>query len=169
MSSAPAPPGFQASDPALPPEFRDGRVDRGAGGSLIAAMRAEIAELYEGVELDGAVMPRAGHAELSPPSGAFLVGYRGEAICCGGVKRLDARACEIKRMYVVPAARGHGVARVLLGVLESRARKLGYVVARLDTGPRQPGARALYGSAGYRPIDNFNGNPVADFFGEKRL
>ncbi len=156
------------NDPWL--EFHDGRVDRVPGAKLLAAMRAEIAELYPGVELDGAEMPRAGHAELSPPGGAFLVGYRtDEAICCGGVKRLDERRCEIKRMYIVPAARGRGLARVLLVALEARARQLGYTVARLDTGPRQPRARRLYESGGYRPIANFNGNPVANFFGEKAL
>jgi len=39
----------------------------------------------------------------------------------------------------------------------------------LDTGPRQPHARGLYESEGYVPIANFNDNPVATFFGEKRL
>ena len=137
---------------------------------MIAAMRTEMAELYDGLELDGAAMPKAGPGELGPPGGGFLVGYEnGAAICCGGVKRLDASACEIKRMYVVPAARGRGVARELLVALEDFARELGYAIARLDTGPRQPGARHLYESAGYAPIENFNANPVATFFGEKRL
>ncbi len=70
-------------------------------------------------------------------------------MCCGGVKRLDGMACEIKRMFVAPEARGRGAARILLEALEDRARELGYVTARLDTGPRQPHARALYESAGY--------------------
>jgi GNAT superfamily N-acetyltransferase len=150
--------------------FREGRVDTGDGGRLAAAMRAEIAELYGGLALDDPAMPAAGPAELNPPAGAFLVGYRdGLAVCCGGIKRLDARACELKRMYVVPEVRGQGVARGLLAALEDRARELGYSIARLDTGPRQPGARHLYESAGYREIQNFNGNPVASFFGEKSL
>jgi hypothetical protein len=42
-------------------------------------------------------------------------------------------------------------------------------VARLDTGPRQPHAKGLYESEGYVAIDNFSANPVATFFGEKRL
>lgn len=151
-------------------QFRAGRVDSGDGGRLAAAMRAEIAAIYEGLVLDGPHMPAAGPAELNPPAGAFLVGYQGAApVCCGGIKRLDERACELKRMYVVPEARGRGVARALLAALEERARELGYTVARLDTGPRQPGARHLYESAGYREIENFNGNPVASFFGEKSL
>ena len=72
-------------------------------------------------------------------------------------------------MYVVPAARGQGVARTLLRAPEDAARGLGYRIARLETGPRQPHARGLYESEGYVPIANFNGNPVATFFGEKRL
>jgi GNAT superfamily N-acetyltransferase len=150
--------------------FRAARVDEGEGAVLADAMRAEIAEIYDGLELDGPDMPRAGPAELGPPGGAFLVGWRGgEAICCGGVKRLPDGACEIKKMYVVPAERGRGVARALLHALEDEARRLGYAVARLDTGPRQEGARHIYESEGYRPIANFNANPVATFFGEKRL
>jgi GNAT superfamily N-acetyltransferase len=61
------------------------------------------------------------------------------------------------------------VARALLGELERRARALGYAVARLDTGPRQPRAQRMYERAGYVPTENFNANPVASFFGEKRF
>jgi GNAT superfamily N-acetyltransferase len=151
-------------------EFRDGRVDEGDGGRLARAMRTEISELYDGLQLDHGAMPAAGPAELNPPAGRFLVGYEdGQAMCCGAIKRLDARICEFKRMYVVPEARGRGVARALLEALETRARELGYAVARLDTGPRQPAAQHLYESAGYTAIGNFSGNPVASFFGEKPL
>lgn len=151
-------------------EFRPGRVDDGDGARLAQAMRDEIAALYEGLELDGPDMPKAGPEELSPPGGAFLVGLLdGRAVCCGGVKRLPDGACEIKRMYVAPEARGRGVARALLHALEDEARRLGYAVARLDTGPQQPHARRLYESEGYAEIANFNGNPVATYFAEKRL
>ena len=145
-------------------------ADLGDGAALVAAMIEEMRELYDGLDLNSPDMPAAGAAELGPPGGAFLVGYRdGAAVCGGGIKRLPDGACEIKRMYVVPAARGHGVARALLRALEDAARTLGYDVARLDTGPRQPQAQGLYLSAGYAPVANFNGNPVATFFGEKRL
>ncbi len=153
-----------------PIEFRDGAVDSGPGALLAQSMRDEIAAMYDGVDLDGEDMPKAGAAELTAPGGAFLVGWRdGEALCCGGVKRLDERTCEIKKMFVVPEARGRGVARALLGALEDRARVLGYVVARLDTGPRQQHAERFYRRSGYAPIANFNGNPVASFWGEKPL
>ena len=146
-------------------------MDHEPAAGLVAAMRTEIASLYDELDLDAPDMPAAGPAELGPPGGTFLVGYddAGRAVCCGGVKRLADGACEIKRMYVVPQARGRGVARELLRRLEDAARRLGYDVARLDTGARQPSAERMYREAGYRPIGNFNGNPVASFFGEKRL
>jgi GNAT superfamily N-acetyltransferase len=151
-------------------EFRAAQLDAGPGAALAQAMRDEIAAIYDGLELDGEDMPKAGPAELSPPGGAFIVGWMdGEPICCGGIKRLDRQSCEIKKMYVVPEARGLGVARALLGELEAKARELGYEISRLDTGPRQLHARRLYEREGYVEIENFNGNPVASFFGEKSL
>lgn len=151
-------------------EFRPAAVDSGEGHELASAMAAEIAEIYDGLVLDGPDMPKAGAAELGPPGGTFLVGWAGgEAVCCGGVKRLPDGTCEIKRMYVAPAARGQGVARQLLHALEDAARALGYTVARLDTGPKQPHARRLYESEGYAEIANFNQNPVATYFAEKAL
>jgi GNAT superfamily N-acetyltransferase len=155
----------------MPLSVRAIALDQEPAASLVGAMREEMAELYEGLDLDEPRMPRAGPAELGPPDGAFLVGFdpAGRAVCCGGVKRLSEEACEIKRMYVVPEARGLGTGRELLAALEGAARELGYRVARLDTGPRQPKAERMYRRAGYEPIDNFNANPVASFFGEKQL
>jgi GNAT superfamily N-acetyltransferase len=151
--------------------FRAVPMEQEPARSLAEAMRAEIASLYGGLVLDSPDMPAAGPAELGPPTGVFLVGFdeNGTPVCCGGVKSLGRGACEIKRMYVVPDARRSGCGRELLRALEESARSLGYEVARLDTGPRQPHAKRLYRDAGYAPIGNFNGNPVASFFGEKAL
>jgi hypothetical protein len=53
--------------PAL--SFAPGDVDSGDGAWLAQAMRAEIAVMYAGLDLDGDTMPKAGAAELSPPGG----------------------------------------------------------------------------------------------------
>ena len=153
-----------------PIDFRAESAEQDPGARLLQGMRDEIAAIYDGLDLDSPEMPRAAPHDLDPPHGVFLVGRRdGEAVCCGGVKRVPDGACEIKRMYVVPDARGRGVARALLEALEDAARGLGYEVARLDTGPRQPRAQRMYERAGYAPIGNFNANPLASFWGEKRL
>ena len=151
--------------------FRLCPFDEEPAASLVCAMRAEMAQMYDGLDIDNSSMPKAGPNELGPPGGRFVVGFDrdGRALCCGGIKRLEGGTCEIKRMYVVPEARRRGAARALLEALEDAARELGYTIARLDTGPRQPWAERMYRGAGYRPIENFNGNPVASFFGEKSL
>jgi GNAT superfamily N-acetyltransferase len=151
-------------------EFRTCALDEEPGATLAQGMRDEIAAIYDGLALDGPDMPKAGPGELAPPTGTFIVGFDdGVPVCCGGLKRLPDGACEIKKMFVVFDARGHGVARALLEELERRARELGYAIARLDTGPKQPRARRMYERAGYASIENFNANPVATFFGEKAL
>jgi GNAT superfamily N-acetyltransferase len=151
-------------------EFRTSVADEEPAATLVQGMRDEIAAIYDGLDLDGPDMPKAGPGELGPPGGTFVVGFEdGVAVCCGGVKRLPDGACEIKKMFVAEHARGRGVARALLVELEQRARDLGYEVARLDTGPRQQRAQRMYERAGYAVIPNFNANPVATFFGEKRL
>jgi GNAT superfamily N-acetyltransferase len=149
-------------------EFRRADAKQPPAADLVAAMVAEMEPLYGRIDVPHA--PSATPADFSPPGGLFLVGYEdGEPICAGGIKRLDVEACEIKRMFVVPQARGRGVARELLAALEDEARALGYRVARLDTGPRQPHAERMYRAAGYADIGNFNANPFASFWGEKRL
>lgn len=155
-------------------QFRRVAVDpSGAGDAavLLAAMTSEMYELYDGLDLDAPDMPSASAVDLGPPGGTYVVGHDsdGIAVCGGGVKRLSAKACEIKRMYVRPEARGRGVAVQLLAALEDAARELGYSVVRLDTGARQAHAQRVYEAQGYRRIPNFNGNPVATFFGEKVL
>jgi GNAT superfamily N-acetyltransferase len=144
-------------------------ADAPPAADLVAAMVAEMALLYGRIDRPG--MPSATPADFAPPRGTFLVGFDrdGAPVCGGGVKRLDDAAAEIKRMYVVPAARRRGYAREMLGALEDAARELGYSTVRLDTGSRQAHAQAMYEAAGYRPIGNFNANPVASYWGEKEL
>lgn len=157
-------------DRAGDPTFGPADARSGDAAELLAAMVAEMRDLYDGLELDAPNMPKAGPTELGPPDGVYLVGYRdGVAVCGGGIKRLPDGACEIKRMYVVPQARRSGVARALLAALEDAARDLGYRIIRLDTGDRQPHAQALYEASGYRRVGNFNNNPAAAFHGEKKL
>jgi len=108
--------------------------------------------------------------DVEPPTGRWLVAYRdGRAVGCGGLKRIDERTAEIKRIYVTPDARGAGVARALLRSLEQASTHAGYEVVRLDTGPEQQASVKLFSSSGYEPIGDYNGNPVAAYWFEKRL
>jgi GNAT superfamily N-acetyltransferase len=89
----------------------------------------------------------------------------GTPLGCGALRDLGDGVAEIKRMYVLPAARGRGVSKAVLAALEDAARERGWTTLRLETGPRQPEAIGLYTSAGYRPIDAFGayvGDPDAE-------
>jgi GNAT superfamily N-acetyltransferase len=108
--------------------------------------------------------------ELEPPGGAFLLAHAdGAAVACGGVRTLATALGEVKRMYVVPAARRRGIARRLLGALEDVAASLGHTRVRLDTNAVQPEAVALYHACGYVEIADYNGNPFATHWFEKPL
>jgi GNAT superfamily N-acetyltransferase len=148
---------FERWDPEEPP-----------AADLLAEMRDELNGVYETFSrLDN---PALAPSELRPPGGAYLVGFAGtEAVAGGGVRRLTEGVGEIKRMFVRPPVRSHGVARALLSALEAAALSLGYTAVRLDTGPKQAHALRLYRQAGYVDVGPYNDNPFACFWGEKTL
>jgi GNAT superfamily N-acetyltransferase len=111
------------------------------------------------------------------PRGAFFVGcVAGNPVAMGGWRfREDVhpwgrlRAVEVKRMYVVPAARGHGHARAMLAHLERTALLAGADAVVLETGTAQPEAIALYTTSGYQPVDPFGyyaDSPLSRCFGK---
>ena len=149
-------------------EFRPGRADRSPARELLAELIAYFNEIYPGRAARPGSVTTAD--EMVAPHGAFLVGYEnGEAVAVGGLRPLEDGICEIKRMYVVPAARSRGAGRALLAALEDAARELGYERVRLDAGPQQHHSRALFADAGYVEIERYNANHIADYFAEKRL
>jgi GNAT superfamily N-acetyltransferase len=149
-------------------EIRAVRADQPPADALVAAILAAGTRLYG--SLEGRIAPSATPDELWAPHGTYLVVFAdGAPVAGGGLKGLGPHVAEVKRMFVVEPARGRGYARRLLTALEDAARELGHTRLRLDTGPKQPFARALYESAGYRSIPAYNKNPAATFWGEKRL
>lgn len=115
--------------------------------SLVSKLVAELDERYPGLS----------DQEPAPPDLLVaVVAYSdGVPIGCGALRELEPGVGEIKRMYVVPEARGRGAARRILALLETQAMAFGYSAARLGTGLRQPEAVALYESCGYRPTALF--------------
>jgi GNAT superfamily N-acetyltransferase len=117
---------------------------------LILALNAELEDRYPE---EGANFFRLDADEVAEGRGGFFIAYlAGEAVGCGAVRRVEPGVAEIKRMYVAPAARGHGVGRLILNALEDEARRLGARRLLLETGPRQPEAIALYERAGFTHI-----------------
>lgn len=103
------------------------------------------------------------HAEFVAPHGRFFVGHLDGAPVVSGAwrRRTDVEfggttnTAEVKRMYVVPGARGLGLARRMLAHLEATAAEAGVAALILETGLMQPEAIALYESSGYAPMAGF--------------
>ncbi len=107
--------------------------------------------------------------DLAPPNGVMLVALLdGKSAGIGGVRHLDREIAEVKSMYVVPEQRATGLASRLLRELEGIARDRGCQATRLDTSDYLTAAVALYRSAGYREVADYNGNPKANLWFERR-
>jgi DNA-binding MarR family transcriptional regulator/GNAT superfamily N-acetyltransferase len=104
------------------------------------------------------------------PTGSFLVARSdGTVAACGGVQRHDDTVAEIKRMWVHPDWRGHGLGRRMLARLETEVARLGYTGVVLDTNDTLTEAVAMYERAGYRSIERYNDNPYAKRWFAKSL
>ena len=111
------------------------RGDSPVALALVAAMVDELHVLYGGPGKG----PTATPEELSPPGGAYVVMWEADRpVAGGGVKRLSDDMAEIKRMFVVPEARGLKLGSRILDALEAAAKAEGVRIVRLETGARQP-------------------------------
>ncbi|MFP3991898.1 GNAT family N-acetyltransferase [Streptomyces sp. E11-3] len=127
-------------------------------------VQLEYAERYELPEdEDGDVTPLDA-SMFRPPHGLYLIAYDalGTPVATGGWRSQDENDegyadgdAELKRMYVIPEARGQGLSRTILAALEEDARAAGRVRMVLETGIKQPEAIALYASSGYAPCTKF--------------
>ncbi len=123
-----------------------------AARALIEELDADLGVRYEA----GGDPVRAPATEFDGPGGRMLLAtLDGEPVGCAGLRPVDARTAELKRMYVRPGLRRRGVARALLAACEQAALELGYAQLWLETGTLQPEAVALYESAGYTPVAAF--------------
>lgn len=105
-------------------------------------------------------------SDLFPRNGgAFWVLLDGEEVVgTGGVKRVDEETCELKRMYLLPRARGLGWGRKMAQTAIEWARGAGYKRMRLDTDDELVAATALYQTLGFKPIPRYKQSGAGLFF-----
>jgi putative acetyltransferase len=100
--------------------------------------------------------------EYATPAGRLLLASDdGHAVGCGALRRDGEGVCEMKRLYVRPAARGKGVGMALIDELIKEARAIGYQRMRLDTLPSMTKAIAMYRALGFKEIAPYRYNPIA--------
>jgi ribosomal protein S18 acetylase RimI-like enzyme len=95
-----------------------------------------------------------------PAGGVWLAVEDGDVAGCVALRPLDARQCEIKRLYVRPTFRGRGVGRMLAESVLRAAVDAGYHRVCLDTMPSMVGAIALYRALGFTEVEAYWDNPM---------
>jgi GNAT superfamily N-acetyltransferase len=150
-------------------EFVEVPPDAADAQQCLAKYYAEIAARFEG-GFDAGKSSAPTLEAFAPPRGTFLVmRLDGEAIGCGGFKEDASGIAYLKRMWIAPEARGLGLGKRLLAVLEERARSLGYAKLRLETEQSLTEALQLYRSSGYAEVPPFNDELYAHHWFEKTL
>lgn len=132
-----------------------------------AADLAAVAELFAGYaaslpvdlgyqDFDGELAGLPG--KYAPPAGELFLARdaAGAPLGCVGLRPLaDDGACEMKRLFLLPVARGLGLGRALTQAVVAHARTRGYRELRLDTLASMTAAQALYGDMGFERIDPY--------------
>ena len=91
----------------------------------------------------------------------ILAKHNNRIVGCVALRKWDETISEMKRLYVIPEARGNGIGRKLAEEVILRAKEMGYKRMRLDTLASMEAANRLYSSLGFRPITPYRYNPLA--------
>jgi putative acetyltransferase len=131
-----------------------GSADDAALAQLIGAVMAECGVGGASAPLDAeiALMSRA----YAGARAVYFVAEEDAAIVGGaGIAPLAGAAfevCELRKMYLLPGARGHGLGELLLRRCLRVARGFGYQICYLETLSTMAAARHLYERAGFRSL-----------------
>ena len=113
---------------------------------------------FQGFDEELATLP----GKYAPPDGRLLLAMDGDAAAgCIALRRFDGEAGEVKRLYVRPAWRGHGLGDRMAGAIVEAARAIGYRRLLLDTLAHMKSAQAVYARAGFVETAPYYHNPLA--------
>ncbi len=117
--------------------------------------------------------PAARHAHLLDVEASYEAFWclveDGEVVGCVGVRPLSEDACELKTLFVYERLQGRGLGRRLAERAIDHARERGCRAIRLDTISTSANAIGLYRRLGFRDIERYDDNPLADVFMELDL
>ena len=127
-------------------------ADLDAVGELFDAYAAslDVDLAYQNYGAERAGLP----GKYAPPEGELLLARSrdGAAIGCVALRAVGDGACEMKRLYVAPGARGLGLGRRLAEAVVQAAGARGYREIRLDTLPSMASAIGLYEAMGFTRV-----------------
>src|SRR5689334_1457363 len=109
------------------------RPDTADAIKLIEELESELVPLYPDESRHGLSI----EALLKQNVAFFIARHNDLAAGCGGIKLFDKEYGEVKRMYVRPAFRGLGLAKLMLEHLSNYAKENGVNLLRLETGIHQ--------------------------------
>jgi putative acetyltransferase len=130
-------------------------ADDAAVAAIIRSVLPEFTACTAGSTLEDSEVVAMSQAYRAPRSAYFVVEAAGEVVGGAGVGPLAGgpfEVCELRKMYFLSAARGHGVGAVLLRHCMRVARGFGYQICYLETLRGMDAARHLYTRAGFRPL-----------------
>jgi GNAT superfamily N-acetyltransferase len=122
---------------------------------------------YQGFEQEMTSLP----GKYARPHGEILLAFLNEApVGCVAMRPLPLapgyenlhvgdRVCEMKRFYVTPHARGHGLGQMLARQIVRIGRELGYTRMKLDTSGDMHAAARVYESVGFVRCARYNDDP----------
>jgi putative acetyltransferase len=113
---------------------------------------------FQNFETELASLP----GSYAPPTGRLLLAmHEGMPVGCVALQAVTRERCEMKRLYIRPVARGHGIGRALVQKILDEARSMSYIDVVLDTLPSMTEAQRMYERFGFHEIDAYRPNPIA--------
>ena len=137
--------------------FRDFLIrewKRGDRDSAAAVIRSVLSEYGLGWEPDGADKDVLEVEDYYLDKGGFwVIEYQGEVVGTGAYYPIERgeKAVEIRKMYLLPKARGLGLGKFLLQQLEAEINCRGFKEIWIETASVLKEAVKLYENNGYKP------------------
>jgi putative acetyltransferase len=141
-------PGTFTIEPIRPEDDR-------AVASIIRAVMPEFGACGAGFAIQDAEVDTMHAAYSEPRSRYFVLRKDGEVVGGAGIAPLAGGGpgvCELRKMYLLPAARGAGQGERLLRLCLDEARGLGFTTCYLETTSKMVQAQALYRKLGFEPL-----------------
>jgi putative acetyltransferase len=135
------------------------RAVAAADNSALAGVLREVMEEFgaagAGSSIHDPELQDMASAYAAAGSAYFVVEHEGRLVGGGGFGPLAGGApevCELRKMYLRPEARGHGLGRAMLARCLETARQIGYRRMYLETRQNMSDARRLYERSGFAPV-----------------